>query len=93
MEMTVCEQLMRVIDLIVRQSISDDDILGVSLSPLMEKTAKLQVTKPVFASIFKGEEVNVKDYATSRHYASEMDGVMVTCCETIQVPSQYKTTI
>jgi hypothetical protein len=91
--MTVLEQLTRVIEFIETHVISDDDILGVSLSPVMEKTAKLQVTKPVFLSIFQGEEVNVKDYATSRHYAAEMDGVMVTCCETIQVPSQYKTTI
>ena len=90
--MTVLEQLTRVIEFIERKGISDDDILGVSLSPLMEKTAKLHVTKPVFLSIFKGEEVNVKDYATSRHYAAEMDGVIVTCCEIIEVLGQYKTT-
>ena len=90
--MTVCEQLTRLIEFIERQVISDDDILGVSLSPLMEKTAKLQIAKPVFKSIFQGEEVNVKDYATSRHYAAQMDGVMVTCCEKIE-PSQYKTTV
>ena len=91
--MTVLEQLTRVIEFIERQVISDDDILGVSLSPLVDKTAKLHVTKPVFKSIFQGEEVNVKDYATSRHYAAEMDGVIVTCCEKIQAASQYKTTI
>ena len=91
--MTVLEQLTRVIEFIEQQVISDDDILGVSLSPLMEKTAKLQGTKPVFESRFQGEEVNVKNYARYRHYAAEMDNVMVTCCETIQVPSQYKTTI
>ena len=91
--MTVSEQLTRVIEFIEQQLISDDEILGVSLSPLMEKTAKLQVTKHVFKSIVQVEEVNVKDYTMSRHYAAEIDGVMVTCCETIQVPSQYKTTI
>ena len=91
--MTVLEQLTRVIEFIETHVISDDDILGVSMSSLVDKTAKLQVTKPVFESIFQGEEVNVKDYTMSRHYAAEIDGVMVTCCETIQVPSQYKTTI
>jgi hypothetical protein len=39
--MTVLEQLTRVIEFIERQVISDDDILGVSLSPLMEKDCEI----------------------------------------------------